>query len=98
MTDSIDERLKQVESALQAMRSELFHRERVDAAMAEHREAAVRIVLASVIASLGWWGLDRKKFKALIASAAQKVPNYGPASVRHEVLYAEARKVLGKRD
>ncbi|MCJ2054936.1 hypothetical protein MKL01_35515 [Methylobacterium sp. J-070] len=77
------------------MRSELFHRERIDAALAEHREAAVRTVLDAMIASLGWRGLDRKKFKALIAGAAQKVPDHGPASVRHEVLYAESRKVLG---
>jgi SAM-dependent methyltransferase len=64
-------------------------------AEAEFRTEATQIVLSAALASTGRGGLDRKKFKALIAEASRSIPNSGPASVQHHVLLNEARKVLG---
>lgn len=62
-------------------------------AEANARTEAVQIVLAAV-ASQGWRGLDRQKFRKSITEASQLVPNTGPRSVQHEVLLAESRKAL----
>ncbi|MCJ2058338.1 hypothetical protein MKL09_17490 [Methylobacterium sp. J-048] len=63
-------------------------------AEANYRTEAVQTVLAAVLACQSWRGLDRKKFRRLIAEAGSAIPNAGPASVQHAVLLAEARKVL----
>lgn len=63
-------------------------------AEANYRTEAVQIVLAAVLASQSWRGLDRRKFRRLIAEAGGAIPNDGPAAVQHAVLLAEARKVL----
>lgn len=63
-------------------------------AEANARTEAVQIVLAAVLASQGWRGLDRRKFQKLIAEASRLVPDIGPKSVQHAVFLAEARKVL----
>jgi SAM-dependent methyltransferase len=62
---------------------------------ADFRVEATQIVLSAVLASTGWGGLDRRKFKALIAEASRSIPDSGPAAVQHIVLLEEARKVLG---
>lgn len=67
-------------------------------AEANARTGAVQTVLSAVIAGQGWRGLNRKKFRRLIAEAGSLVPNNGPLSVQHEVLLAEARKVLNVKD
>jgi len=63
-------------------------------AEANARTRAVQSVLSAMIASQGWRGLNRQKFRKLIAEAGSLVPNNGPLSVQHEVLLAESRKVL----
>ena len=67
---------------------------RLALAEAHYRTEAVQTVLAAVLASQSWRGLDRKKFRRLIAEAGGAIPNEGPAAVQHAVLLAEARKVL----
>jgi len=67
---------------------------RLALAEAQYRTEAVQTVLAAVLASQSWRGLNRKKFRRLIAEASSAVPDAGPAAVQHAVLLAEARKVL----
>jgi len=62
---------------------------------ADFRAEAMQIVLAAVLASTGWRGLDRRKFRTLIAEASRSIPVSGPAAVQHLVLLEGARKVLG---
>lgn len=63
-------------------------------AVAEQREEAVRMVLRALIASLRPFGFDRKRFKRCIFEESQDTPDEGPASIRHNVLYQESRRVL----
>jgi hypothetical protein len=67
-------------------------------AEANARTEAVQIVLSAVVASQGWRGLDRRKFRKMITEASRLVPNTGPLAVQHEVLLAEARKVLAAKE
>ena len=62
---------------------------------ANFRVQAVQTVLSAVLSSTGWRGLDRRKFQRLIGEASRRVPNSGPAAAQHDVLLAEARRVLG---
>ena len=59
------------------------------------RSLAVRVVLDAVLKSLRSRSWDRKRFKAIIAKAAQETPTVGPEAVRHAVLAEESRRVLG---
>ncbi|MCJ2139886.1 class I SAM-dependent methyltransferase [Methylobacterium sp. E-066] len=59
------------------------------------RSRAVQVVLEAVLKSLRSRSWDKKRFKALIAKAAQETPTVGPEAVRHAVLAEESRKVLG---
>lgn len=63
-------------------------------AIAEEREAAMRIVMRALIVSLRPFGLDRSRFKRCLEEEGQDTPNDGPAAIRHTVLYQEARRVL----
>jgi hypothetical protein len=63
-------------------------------AEANFRTQAVQTVLAAVLTSVTWRGLDRRQFRKLIHDASRRVPATGPASVQHEVLLNEARRVL----
>jgi SAM-dependent methyltransferase len=65
---------------------------------ADFRVEAMQIVLSAVLASTGWGGLDRRKFRTLIAEASRSIPDDGPAAVQHVVLLEEARKVLGSAE
>lgn len=100
MTDVVVTELDRAQDALQMGRAHLVERDAAvrDAAVAEAnaRTEAVRCVLTAVMASTGWRGLDRAKFRRLIAQAGQAVPNTGPAAVQHLVLLTEARRVLGE--
>lgn len=60
------------------------------------RTEAVRVVLLALTASIGRFGLRRKLFTARIARLGRETPDSGPQSVRHPVLLAEARRVLGQ--
>lgn len=60
------------------------------------RTEAVRTVLLALTASIGRFGLRRRLFKARIARLGRETPDSGPQSVRHPVLLAEARRVLGQ--
>ncbi|MCJ2101249.1 methyltransferase domain-containing protein [Methylobacterium sp. E-046] len=62
---------------------------------ADFRTEATQIVLAAVLASTGWRGLNRRKFRRLIAEASRSIPVSGPAAVQHLVLLEGAQKVLG---
>ncbi|WP_342109551.1 hypothetical protein [Methylobacterium sp. SI9] len=55
---------------------------------------ALRIVVSALTASTGWFGLNRTKFKSLIANAARQTPNSGPAAIRHSVFLAESTRIL----
>ena len=66
-----------------------------DAAQADERTEAVRIVLNAVLASIGSRALDRRRFQDLIAQAGRATPDQGPGAARHAVLLTEARRVLG---
>ena len=93
---------QQNESTRAAVRLELdaaLRREVVlKAEIAEERERteAVRVVLLALNASIGRFGLRRKLFTARIARLGRETPDSGPQSVRHPVLLAEARRVLGQ--
>ncbi|SEI14522.1 hypothetical protein SAMN02799636_05953 [Methylobacterium sp. 275MFSha3.1] len=67
-----------------------------DGALAEAnaRAEATQITLTALLASIGWRGLQRRKFRALIAEAARTIPDEGPAAVQHHILLTEVRKVL----
>lgn len=67
-------------------------------AEANFRTEAVQIVLSALLASNGWRGLNRRRFRDLVAQASRTVPDTGPAAVQHHVLLAEATKVLETRD
>ena len=71
-----------------ALKAEIVHE--------RERTEAVRIVLQALLASIGRFGLRRGLFKARIARLGRETPNSGPQSVRHPVLLAEARRVLGQ--
>ncbi|MGU3287581.1 hypothetical protein [Methylobacterium mesophilicum] len=64
---------------------------------ASERTKAVSTVLNALIASLRPYGYNRKHFNRLIRLASADIPNSGPASVQHELLLANARKVLDKQ-
>ena len=63
--------------------------------LARERFAAAETVLGAVAESLGWRGLDRRRFQDLILDAGRAVPESGPQAVRHGVLLDGARRVLG---
>ena len=67
-------------------------------AQANFRVQAVQTVLSAVLCSIGWRGLDRRKFQKLIGEASRRVPNSGPAAIQHAVLLTESQKVLGGLD
>jgi SAM-dependent methyltransferase len=64
-------------------------------AEAEYRIEAMQTVLEAVRVSTNWRGLDRRKFRGLIAEASRLVPAKGPAAIQHLVLLAEAGRMLG---
>ncbi|MGH1590627.1 atp-dependent helicase [Methylobacterium phyllosphaerae] len=68
-----------------------------DGALAEAnaRAEATEVTLTALLASIGWRGLQRRKFRALIAEAARTIPDEGPAAVQHHILLTAVRKVLG---
>jgi len=61
------------------------------------RAAALRIVISALIESTRWLGLNRSKFRSLIIKAGRDTPGSGPASARHSVLLAEARRILSHK-
>lgn len=63
-------------------------------AKAEQREEAVRIVLRALIASIRPFGFNKERFKRCVREEGEATPAVGPATVRHEVLHQEARRVL----
>lgn len=63
-------------------------------AEANARAEATQITLTALLASIGWRGLQRQKFRALIAEAARTIPDEGSAAVQHHIQLTELRKVL----
>lgn len=59
------------------------------------RTEAVRLVLLALTKSIGWLGLRRRLFLSRIARLGRETPDSGPQAVRHHVLLAESRRVLG---
>jgi hypothetical protein len=77
-------------------------REREQALAAEivqerERTEAVRLVLQALTLSIGRFGLRRRLFLSRIARIGRETPDSGPQSVRHTVLLAESRRVLGRQ-
>ncbi|MDP4025923.1 atp-dependent helicase [Methylobacterium sp. NEAU 140] len=68
-----------------------------DLARSQERYVAARQVIAAAAASLRWFGLDRRRFRARVARAGREAPEAGPAAERHAVLLAEGRRILGIR-
>ncbi|MDP4023078.1 hypothetical protein Q8W71_10625 [Methylobacterium sp. NEAU 140] len=62
---------------------------------AAERVEALRAVNAALLGSLRPFGLDRRKFSALIRDSARAIPNAGPEAARHAFLLAETERVLG---
>lgn len=88
-------------AARAAVRGELeAARRREDALKAEivlerERTEAVRLVLQALLMSLRRFGLRRRLFLSRIARLGRETPDTGPQSARHQVLLAEARRVMG---
>jgi SAM-dependent methyltransferase len=61
---------------------------------AAYRTDALRSVLAALRSSIGRFGLNRSRFRTLIAEASQKVPANLSAAVQHQILLTEATRVL----
>ena len=59
-----------------------------------YRLEATQMVITALLASVGWFGLKRRRFRVLVSEAGKNVPDDGPVSVMHHVLLAEGRKVL----
>ena len=68
---------------------------RAEVVQERERAEAVRLVLYALAASIGRFGLRRRLFLSRIARLGRETPDSGPQSVRHTVLLAEARRVLG---
>lgn len=58
------------------------------------RALGFRIVLCSVLTSIGRRSLDAKRFSSIIAKAIEDVPSSGPSSSRSEVLQLGEQMVL----
>lgn len=61
---------------------------------ANYRLEATQMVITALLASVGRFGFNRRKFRVLVSEAGKNVPDEGPISVMHHVLLAEGRKVL----
>jgi SAM-dependent methyltransferase len=64
---------------------------------AEYRTQALQRVLSAVQASLGRFGLNRRRFRQLIALAGQDVPANALAPIQHHILLNETTKILNRR-
>lgn len=75
----------------------LQREERLKTELVQERERteAVRLVLHALAKSIGWLGLRRRLFLSRIARLGRETPDSGPQAVRHDVLLAESRHVLG---
>lgn len=93
MADAVRDEIASAQAAIQRA-LELLPAQGTALAEANARTKAMQIVLSAVLDSQGWRGLDRRKFRRLIAEASGLIPNSGPLAVQHEVLLAASRKVL----
>lgn len=95
------EAARQDKAARAAVRGELEAAlRREDALKAEivlerERTEAVRLVLQALLMSIRRFGLRRRLFLSRIARLGRETPDTGPQSARHQVLLAEARRVMG---
>ena len=89
------------EQAGAALRHDLeaaLHREenlKSELVLERERTEAVRLVLHALAKSIGRLGLRRRLFLSRIARLGRETPDSGPQAVRHDVLLAESRRVLG---
>ena len=73
-----------------------------DAALAERDLARARSTVAAtlldaVVESLRPYGLGRKRFLAGIRRAAGRIPDHGPESIQHTLLYEGSNRILGRK-
>jgi hypothetical protein len=61
------------------------------------RSHALEIVISTLIASMNWRGLDRRKFQRLMMDVAKSTPNVGRAADRHEIYLNQSHKILSAR-
>lgn len=66
-----------------------------DAARA--RSTAAATLLDAVVESLRPYGFGQKRFLARIRRAARLIPDHGPDSVQHTLLYEGSNRILGRR-
>lgn len=87
---------RELEELREAMQ-ELKVRAALEVSEATHRMEAMRAVLTALLKCIGPRAVKRARFQELIAQESKNTANHGPASVRHEVLLAETRRVLDRR-
>ncbi|MEL6065091.1 MULTISPECIES: hypothetical protein [unclassified Methylobacterium] len=64
--------------------------------LARARSNAAATLLDAVVESLRPYGFGRKRFLARIRRAARLIPNQGPESVQHALLYEGSNRILGR--
>ena len=84
---------QQLELALiKAERDAALH----DRNMAQARSEASKILIDALSGSLRPFGFDRKRFLAAIRNATRSIPNHGPASAQHHVLFEGSNRFLAR--
>jgi hypothetical protein len=67
-----------------------------DREMAQARSEAMNSLVDALSSSLRPFGFHRKRFLTAIRKAARSVPDHGPASVQHTVLFEGSNRFLGR--
>ena len=91
--DAVRMEIAQAQVALKRA-SDLLSDSDIALAEADYRLEAMQMIITALLASVGRFGFNRRKFRELVSQAGKHVPDEGPASVMHHVLLAEGRKVL----
>ncbi|GJE14959.1 hypothetical protein [Methylobacterium longum] len=67
-----------------------------DQEVAQARTQAMSTLVDALSSSLRPFGFDRKRFLAAIRKAARSIPDHGPASHQHTVLFEGSNRFLGR--
>lgn len=65
-----------------------------DCEMAQARSQAMGTLVDALSGSLRPFGFDRKRFLAVIRTAARSIPDHGPAAIQHNVLFEGSNRLL----
>lgn len=58
---------------------------------------ALETVMATLVASMRWRGLNRSKFKMLMTEIARQTPSLGQTAARHEIYCRQSHRVLSTK-